>query len=125
MRALIFAVASFVIAVPAHATSSGFFSAVDDLPLMQGLRETGGAPFETAQGRIVRVSAEGAVDPADVAVFYARTLPQLGWRPDETRGLTFLRGGETLEVHIEDRAFGRARATFLITPTPSASPPAR
>ncbi len=104
-----------------------FVSAVPDLPLMDGLQEVSSAPFETAQGRIVQVEAAGRVDAADVAVFYARALPALGWRALVGEGLAFHRAGERLTVSVtaapQDAASGAfARVTFHIEPLSAAAP---
>jgi len=59
-----------------------FFNAIDDLPVMRGLREVvdAVATFDTPGGRIVEVYAEGEkVTRAEVFRFYEQTLPHLGW----------------------------------------------
>lgn len=59
-----------------------FVAEIPDLPLMPGLAEVPDAAvvFDKPAGRIVEAYAEGAVTRDAVAAFYARTLPQLGWR---------------------------------------------
>ena len=95
-----------------------FAQAVEDLPLMSGLEETSeGFAFETARGRIVEVAAAGAVDPADVTLFYAETLPQLGWlAANSDNGLAFVRGGEEMRLTVRTLEDQRAEVRFSITP---------
>jgi hypothetical protein len=84
----VFCVVAFAGLAPAMAgTEEGeaggsFVAGFEDLPLMPGLIQVAdaGVVFDTPAGRIVEAYAEGAVASADVAAFYARTLPQLGWR---------------------------------------------
>lgn len=88
-----------------------YLTGIEDLPLMPGLVEIGGATtvFDASSGRIVEAYAAGKVDRAAVADFYARTLPALGWRAeassrfrrdDETLAIDFLDGGERLTVRF-------------------------
>ncbi len=67
----------------AEAPAVPFVSGMEDLPLMAGLKEVPASSivFDTPQGRIVETFATGKVTRAKVLEFYARTLPQLGWRP--------------------------------------------
>jgi hypothetical protein len=75
-----------------------FVAEIPDLPLMPGLEEVPDAAvvFDKPAGRIVEAYAEGAVTRAAVAAFYARTLPQLGWRALGPEG--YSREGERLSV---------------------------
>ena len=65
---------------------------------MPGLAEVpdAGVVFDKPAGRIVEAYAEGAVARAEVAAFYAATLPQLGWRTRQSN--VFLREGERLSL---------------------------
>jgi hypothetical protein len=88
----------------AHATQ--FLTAIDDVPLPNGLTE---APepmiFESDQGRVVRTSAEGNLGGARVSAFYAETLPALGWKPAETPdGVVYAREDERLTIRVRERA---------------------
>lgn len=99
---------------PPAGASTRFASHVEDLPLMDGLTETGeGFPFETPQGRIVRIVAEGRVNASEVGRFYAETLPALGWRRAGD-GLVFTRAGETLEIETSGR--GPLEVVFTLRP---------
>lgn len=109
-------------APPALSEPARFASAIDDLPLMDGLEERAATPFETAQGRIVRIEAAGAVTTDDVERFYLETLPALGWRrASNDAALVFARAGERLELRVENDAHGGTQVTFLITPAGSAA----
>ena len=63
-------------------TSERFVEGVEDLPLMPGLSnvEAAGLAFDTVEGRIVVAFASGRVTREAVLVFYADTMPQLGWK---------------------------------------------
>ena len=84
--------------------AEGFISVIDDLPLMAGLVEVKGSAlvFSTPQGRIVEVSAKGtsgnAARPKKVVAFYARTLPQLGWKA--AGASNWVREGERLRLAV-------------------------
>jgi hypothetical protein len=86
------------LATPARAQGA-FVAGIEDLPLMPGLTALGEASvFDAPQGRVVEASAQGAPSRAAVLEFYARTLPQLGWRLDgEGR---FAREGERLVIEF-------------------------
>ena len=73
-----------------------FLSAIEDLPLMDGLNEVEGEgmAFDSSSGRIVEALTMGKVDKNDVIAFYSQTLPQLGW--SETAPGQFSREGEIL-----------------------------
>ena len=78
-----------------------FLSVIDDLPLMPALTEIAGSAvtFSKPGGRIVEVAATGKTEMARVLVFYARTLPQLGWRSDGAA--IWQRDGERLSLAIQ------------------------
>ncbi len=105
----------------AAAADTRFSSVVEDLPLMDGLVETAAAPFETAQGRIVRIEAEGAAAPASVRRYYEDALPALGWTRVGSDDLRFRRGGEALEIRLGGGA--PLRVTFVITPVAATASP--
>ncbi|MDP1626098.1 hypothetical protein [Parvibaculum sp.] len=109
---------------PLHASfASGFLDAVEDMPLMDGLAETGdgGIVFDKPTGRIVRSVAEGDVPPSAVRAFYAETLPQLGWTRAEEAELIgdlllFRREGERLELQIVPVSQTHTEVRFSIEP---------
>jgi len=132
VRGAIAITAAVMLALSAQAPSAAeptrFASAIEDLPLMAGLEETAAAPFETPQGRIVRVEAAGDVEAPAVALYYAQTLPQLGWRRiDDEPGLVFTRSGERLVVRVDADAVAAdgavTRVAFMITPAVTAARP--
>ena len=116
------AMIALALAAPA-AAQSGYLDAVEDMPLMQGLAETGdgGMVFDKPSGRIIRSVAQGDVTPASVRAFYTETLPQLGWTRAEEYELIgelllFRREGEQLEIQIVPLSDSRTEVRFSITP---------
>ena len=92
-----------------------FISAIDDLPLMEGLVEDAGSAtvFETARGRIVEVFASGAMKRDRLLGFYEKTLPQLGWRR-KALGL-FKREGETLSLEFLSKTMPQSGSIPTLT----------
>lgn len=91
---------------------AAFVSGTEDVPLMAGLAEQGeGAlEFDTAEGRIVQVTARGGPSADAVRAFYKETLPQLGWT---TAGADLWRR-EGEELRLEFPAPGAVR--FILAP---------
>lgn len=77
-----------------------FIANIADLPLMPGLQEVvdAGLVFDKPGGRIVEAYAVGDLQSAQVAAFYERTLPQLGWQT--VSDMQFQREGEVLRIDI-------------------------
>ena len=104
--------------------AGGFLDAVEDIPLMEGLAETGegGIVFDKPGGRIVRAIAEGGVATQAVRRFYIETLPQLGWRRADQLELfsdllVFVRDGERLEIAVLTApGTGSTQVRFSIEP---------
>lgn len=95
--------ALFGLAAPllaAATPSAGFLSNLEDVPLMPGLAERKdlAVSFDKPEGRIVEAYAEGRVAAAEVARFYAATLPQLGWRAEGNN--RYAREGEELSLRV-------------------------
>lgn len=115
---------SALFAVPGVARAAdGFLSAVDDMPLMPGLAETGdgGIAFDKPTGRIVRAVATGDVSEKDVRSFYTGTLPQLGWVREKKLELigdllVFRRERERLEIQIVPESAAHTEVRFSIEP---------
>tara|TARA_R110000824_G_scaffold118960_14_gene272061 strand:+ start:178348 stop:178755 length:408 start_codon:yes stop_codon:yes gene_type:complete len=107
----------------AQEQASGYLDAVEDMPLMEGLSETGegGIVFDKPNGRIVRSIAEGRVTTANVRFFYTDTLPQLGWVRLKKLELIddlliFERETERLEIEIVPQSDGMTQVRFSIEP---------
>ncbi len=83
-----------------------FFIGIEDLPVMPGLEQVVGAgvSFDAPAGRIVEITARGAVSSRAVTEYYRSALPQLGWQPGGEGG--FSREGERLQLSIS--ASGRS-----------------
>lgn len=78
----------------------GFFSGIEDFPIMPGLSELPDATliFDSPSGRFVEAYAFGQITSIDLESFYSSTLPQLGW--EATGASTYQREGELLEITI-------------------------
>lgn len=103
--AIVIAAAAACASAPAaHATQ--FLTAIDDVPLPQGLTEKPEPLiFESDQGRVVRTSAEGNIVGDRISAFYAETLPALGWKPvQEPDGVVYAREDERLTIRIREPA---------------------
>lgn len=99
----------------AHAGTQGFADGIEDLPLMPGLqnRKDSLTVFDSPYGSFVESMAEGAISPADITSFYARTLPQLGWT--RTTTTTFRRDTEELTLDL-GHSNGATVVRFRIAP---------
>lgn len=101
----------------AHAADP-FVAGIDDMPLMPGLVQLAerNVVFDAPSGRIVEAYAEGSVARDAVRSFYARTLPQLGWRGQG--GDRYVREGETLRLEFPDARAGgnRVLVRFFLSP---------
>lgn len=84
----------------ALAEDAVFLTALEDVPLMEGLRESvdDTVYFDTTQGRIVEVFAQGSVKKETVLTYYKESLPSLGWK--RTPRGTYYRDGEFLSVSV-------------------------
>jgi hypothetical protein len=100
------------------ATAQGLFSsAIDDLPLMEGLNEVAGGTmvFDSPSGRIVEALSTGDVTRQRVTRFYSETLPQLGWL--ETTPRHFVREGEALKIEFPTLSAGATiNVLFMLSP---------
>lgn len=96
-------------------TVDRFVSVIADLPLMPALVETPGSAvvFAKPAGRIVAVSASGAVAKGAVLAYYGRALPQLGWQAGP--GESWEREGERLQLGFRNSA-GRLIVQFSLAP---------
>jgi len=96
-----------------------FFSVIDDLPLMPGLQEDTdrALSFDTANGRIAEIAASGLVEAGVIIDYYARTLPQLGWKLNTLD--RYIRGDEYLKIEVVKSKGGRAQVAvyFRLSPT--------
>ena len=100
LRGLALVLAVMPIALEPPAAQAVFFSDVEDLPLMSGLREVvdEGMVFDKPEGRIVEAIAIGPVSREAIVTFYSATLPELGW--EQIGSNTFSRSGEVLRYRL-------------------------
>ncbi len=111
--AMIFAFA--LLATPSFAAETAYFSAMNDLPMMQGMVEQPADTviFDKPAGRIVEFSATTATPEKDVLGFYDRCLPPLGWK--EIKKGVFVRAHEKLKMSF-GRSAGETLVDFSVTP---------
>ncbi len=93
----------------------GYVSGIADLPLVAGLTEDVEAAlvFDKPSGRIIEAFATGALTRAEVTAFYARTLPELGWRRLDDS--VFAREREVLRILVSGDN-GTVAVRFLLSP---------
>jgi hypothetical protein len=110
-------------AAPAYA-ESGYFDAIDDLPLPPGFAErtAPAVSFATPSGRLVLAEAQGSASGQAVRAFYYEALPQLGWAvsPQSDGALVFQRGRERLIFTVES-GNGRTRLSARLVVSPAAT----
>jgi len=94
------AMLGLLLLLPLPAWAVDYLSAVDDLPLTQGLTEQKDKTtvFDAPVGKIVTAYATGNVKAQDVVDFYDSTLPQLGWA--KTASGTYHRKSQTLKIDV-------------------------
>lgn len=80
---------------------SGFFEALYDVPVMDGLEELKDQAvlFDKPDGKIASVvAASKSLNAPQIEAFYAKTLPQMGWR--KTNNNQYIRADEQLAMDI-------------------------
>lgn len=114
VAACILCVLSLLATPPAEAVDR-FVSGIADLPLMDGLEEVeeSAMVFSTPEGRIIEVTARGAVTREAARAFYESTLPQLGW--DRQGAEAWRREKEILRLNMDERDEGLV-IQFSLTP---------
>jgi hypothetical protein len=103
-------------AAGAEDSAGKFVAGFEDLPLMPGLTQAAGSAtvFDSPSGRVIESYAEGNVDKPAVMDFYAKTLPQLGWR--QIAPYRFKREGEVLEITPKKAEKTLVRVRFYLSP---------
>lgn len=93
-------VLSFLLLTAPALASTGFFTGVDDLPLMPGMTEKRDETvvFDNASGRIVETTAASEAPQTQILGFYAQSLPPLGWQ--QTSATSYSRADEILTIQI-------------------------
>ncbi|MDB4173059.1 hypothetical protein N9748_00385 [bacterium] len=109
-----------------QAQEAGYVAGFESLPLMPGLTEliNERVNFDTPAGRIVEAKTQGDIKAQTVEMFYAKTLPQLGWQ--KIGPLKFERDGERLSIEIStvSRTGENLIVRFAIRPvSPSGAKP--
>lgn len=89
------------------APAPSFSRVIADLPLPAGFVEAaGGASFPTTRGALFVTSGHCTCSAAELARFFATTLPNLGWRRQPAAVLTFVREHERLAIEAVAAAAG-------------------
>ncbi len=99
-----------------NAPPTTFFHALNDVPVMTGLRELPdeSVNFDKPEGRIINATAvSDHLKPETIRNFYAQTLPQLGWQPEKEG--SFMRDRERLKLIIDVKE-GVSIAHFQVEP---------
>lgn len=86
-----------------------FMTGFEDLPLMDGLKQSEDAAvaFDSPGGRIIEAYAQGErIEKQKVTEFYDKTLPQLGWtrlrKKTQASSFSYTREGEELTISVDD-----------------------
>ena len=94
----------FVWIKPSHSLAGpDFVPGIKGLPIIPGfavIPETQ-VVFNSAIGRIVEVSLSGRLSATKVLLYYADTLPQLGWK--RASKYKFIRDSEVLKLSVFQR----------------------
>ncbi|MGH1404302.1 MAG: hypothetical protein ACRBDL_08660 [Alphaproteobacteria bacterium] len=94
-----------------------FFSALPDIPLMEGMGELEERVviYDKPEGRIIEaVAVLNELSRDEVLQFYRMTLPQFGW--GVIKDTRFFRRNEFLDISFED-VQGKDAIRILIRPT--------
>lgn len=105
-----------LIAFPAFAAGTQYFSAMPDLPLPAGLSEdtNSAVRFDQPEGRVIVLEASGTAQAYDITKFYQATLPALGWKSvGQNR---FIRDEETMTIDIKSLGGAHNRLNILLKP---------
>lgn len=102
------------------AAESVFMTGFEDLPLMDGLKQSEDAAvaFDSPGGRIVEAYAQSErIEKQQVMEFYDKTLPQLGWtrlkKKTGTSSFSYAREGEELTISVDDGAPATVRFELM------------
>lgn len=103
----------------AAASAKGFSSAIEDLPIMDGMSEKTDkiVVFDTPEGRIVETTLETSRGNIQVFTYYRQTLQQLGWVSIGGSDKAFRRENEMMTIDMyENPETGTYDVTFKIAP---------
>jgi len=91
-----------------NVSSEGFLDCIEDIPLVNKLYEKKDSCFyfDSDEGRVANVEAEGNIKQDTILNFYLDVLPQLGWKinTDDSYDnvIKFSRGKESLNVLVNE-----------------------
>ncbi|MFN3700476.1 MAG: hypothetical protein ACK4VI_03025 [Alphaproteobacteria bacterium] len=107
---------------------TAFFSALQDVPVMEGMQELPDYTlvFDKPEGRIIETLAvyntDSTADSETIRAFYQSALPQFGWhrvsRAVESGAQRdfFGRSGETLMIELDTASAGEVFVRFTLHP---------
>ncbi len=70
--------------------------------------------FESSEGRVAKVEANGLASSDAIDAYYKQSLPQLGWQP-QPNGV-YRRGNELLVVEVKAGLGGAVKVLFHLGP---------
>lgn len=99
------------------AAEEGFFTAIEDLPLMPGMVEKvdDATVFDTPEGRVILTTATVQANKEQVVTFYRQALLGLGWEPFPQTPIIYARDNETLLIEVAQEG-NTATVRFHINP---------
>jgi hypothetical protein len=105
-----------LLACPAFAGNTQYFSALPDLPLAPHLTEDtdSAVGFDQPEGRVIVLQASGDAQANDINQFYTKTLPALGWK--SVGGDRYERGHESLTLDVKPAGNHQTRLNILLKP---------
>lgn len=111
-----------LLSLPVRAEEAAYSETIEDLPLMQGMRELPDQAFifDTPDGRVLETVAVTDASATEVFRYYERNLPQLGWQSldNDDFGLqNYLREDERLSIRTEHGG-AMLRIHFSLSPKP-------
>ena len=131
MKRFIAAAAAAFLFIAAPALAATYSAAIDDLPLMDGMKEKtdGIVVMDSSAGRIVDTVAETGATRMQIYQYYVINLPPLGWALEKTdaavyqqgKRYSFIRKGERLEVDFTQGVNSLNQVSFHLTPAPAAT----
>lgn len=110
--------AGFALTPALAGQGSGFFEALYDVPVMDGLEELKDQAvlFDKPDGKIASVTAASkSLSVNAIEGFYAQTLPQMGWK--KTNHNQYIRAHEQLTMDIRVQK-PLTIVQFTLAPTP-------
>lgn len=101
-----------------YSISHDFVQGSEDIPLLVSMKQIRdeGLGFDSPSGSIMSSSYESILSRSDIANFYKKTLPKMGWtlKVSKTDELKFSRENENLEIDLTIKKY-KSIIRFLIS----------